>query len=212
VANMAVEAGSETGLFPADAVTHAYLEGRARLDWEELRSDPDAHFADRLAIDLDALEPLVALPPSPGNVVPVSEAVGRPIHQVYIGNCANGTITDLRQAAAVLRGRTVHRNTRAIIVPSSQRVFRQAIDEGLIEVFTDAGVVVSTPTCGACFGGHMGILAPGETAVTTTNRNFTGRMGSDQAEVLLANAWVAAAAAVAGEIVHPSSVVGEGGA
>lgn len=210
VANMAVEAGSETGLFPADATTAAYLNGRTRLPWEELRSDPEARFAARLAIDLDALEPLVALPPSPGNVVPVSEAVGRPIGQVYIGNCANGTITDLRQAAAVLRGRKVHRDTRAIIVPSSQRVYRQAIDEGLIEIFTDAGVVVSTPTCGACFGGHMGILAPGETAVTTTNRNFTGRMGSDQAEVLLANAWVAAAAAVAGEIVHPSSVVGEG--
>ncbi len=209
VANMAVESGSETGLFPADEVTAAYLDGRSERQWHSLRSDPDACFADRLTIDLDRLEPLLALPPSPGNVVPVGDATRRRIHQVYIGNCANGTITDLRQAAAVLRGRTVHRGTRAIVVPSSRRVYRQALEEGLIEVFVDAGVVVSTPTCGACFGGHMGILAPGETAVATTNRNFTGRMGSDRAEVYLANAWVAAAAAVAGEIVDPAQVVGE---
>lgn len=209
VANMAVEAGSETGMFPADGTTMAYLDGRTDRQWEAIRSDPDARFADRLRIELDGLDPQIALPPSPGNVVSVAEASGRPIQQVYIGNCANGTITDLRQAAMVLRGRKVHSNTRAIIVPSSQRVYRQAIEEGLLDIFTDAGVVVSTPTCGACFGGHMGILAPGEAAVTTTNRNFTGRMGSDQADVHLANAWVAAAAAVAGEIIDPSEVVGE---
>lgn len=208
VANMAVEAGSETGLFAADATTAGYLDGRTERSWETLSSDPDARFADRLVIDLNRLEPLVALPPSPGNVVSLSEAAGRPIHQVYIGNCANGTITDLRQAATVLRGRKVHRRTRAIIVPSSQRVYRQAIEEGLLDVFAAAGVVVSTPTCGACFGGHMGILAPGEAAVTTTNRNFTGRMGSDQADVHLANAWVAAAAAVAGEIIDPADILG----
>lgn len=209
VANMAVEAGSETGLFPADGCTAAYLDARTDRSWHELRSDPDARFANRLEIDLDDLDPLVALPPSPGNVVSVHDAAGRPIQQVYIGNCANGTITDLRQAATVLRGRKVHRHARAIIVPSSQRVYRQAIEEGLLDVFVDAGAVVSTPTCGACFGGHMGILAPGEAAVTTTNRNFTGRMGSDQAQVHLANAWVAAAAAVAGEIIDPAEVLGE---
>ena len=209
-ANMAVEAGAETGLFPADEVTAAYLDGRAGRAWEVLRSDPDAELAGRLGVDLGGLEPLVARPPSPGNVAPVAEAAGRPVHQVYIGNCANGTITDLRQAAAVMKGRKVQRGTRMIVVPSSQRVYRQALREGLLEIFLDAGAVVSTPTCGACFGGHRGILAPGEVAVATTNRNFTGRMGSDRAEVYLANAWVAAAAAVAGEIVDPAAVVGEG--
>ncbi len=209
VANMAVEAGAETGIFPADQTTTEYLDGRTDRKWSALRSDPDAIFARRLRIELDTLEPLIAMPPSPGNVAPVGEVVGRKIHQVYIGNCANGTITDLRQAAQVLRDRKIHPGTRAIIVPSSQRVYRQAIEEGLLEVFIDAGAVVSTPTCGACFGGHTGILAPGESAIATTNRNFTGRMGSDRADVYLASAWVAAAAAVAGEITNPADVMGE---
>jgi len=206
-ANMAVEAGSETGIFPADDTVADYLGGRTDREWTRLGSDDDACFADRLRIDLNALGPLVASPPSPGNVSSLDDVVGRKVDQVYIGNCANGTITDLRQAAEVMRGRCVHRGTRAIIVPSSQRVYRQAIEEGLLEIFAAAGVVVSTPTCGACFGGHTGILAAGETAVATTNRNFKGRMGAPDAEVFLANAWVAAAAAVAGEIVRPSDVV-----
>lgn len=209
VANMAVEAGADTGLFPADEVTAAYLEGRARRPWNAERSDPDASFAGRIRLDLGALRPLVALPHSPGNVVTVDDAAGRPVDQVYIGNCANGTITDLRQAAEVLRGRRVHPGCRAIIVPASQRTYRQALAEGLLEVFAEAGCAVSTPTCGACFGGHTGVLAAGERALTTTNRNFRGRMGSPEAEVSLANAWVAAAAAVAGEIVDPAEVVGE---
>jgi len=209
VANMAVETGAETGIFPADRVTTDYLDGRTDRWWSVLRSDPDATFARRLQIDLETLDPLVAMPPSPGDVAPVGEVTGRKIHQVYIGNCANGTITDLRQAATVLRDRRVHPGTRAIIVPSSQRIYRQALEEGLLEVFTAAGAVVSTPTCGACFGGHMGILAPGEAAVATTNRNFTGRMGSDRADVYLANAWVAAAAAITGEITNPVDVAGE---
>lgn len=208
VANMAVEAGAETGIFPCDAVTSSYLAGRTDLKWTDLRSDDDAAFARRLRIDLGSLPPLLARPPSPGNVAAVDASTGRRVDQVYIGNCANGTITDLRQAASVLAGRTVHAGTRAIIVPSSQRVYRQAIEEGLLEIFVAAGAVVSTPTCGACFGGHMGILAPGETALATTNRNFTGRMGSPRAEIFLGNAYVAAAAAVAGEIVHPAAVVG----
>ena len=210
VANMAVEAGAETGIFPADRITAEYLDGRTDRTWSALRSDPDATYARRLRIDLEALGPLVAKPPSPGDVAPVDDVVGRRIDQVYIGNCANGTITDLRQAAMVLRDQMVHPGTRAIIVPSSQRVYRQALEEGLLDVFIDAGAVVSTPTCGACFGGHMGILAPGESAVATTNRNFTGRMGSDRADVYLASAWVAAAAAVTGEITNPADVMGEG--
>jgi 3-isopropylmalate/(R)-2-methylmalate dehydratase large subunit len=209
VANMAVEAGAESGIFPADRITTDYLDGRTDREWSALRSDPDAVFARRLRIDLETLGPLVAMPPSPGNVAPIGEVVGRKIHQVYIGNCANGTITDLRQAADVLRDRRVHQGTRAIIVPSSQRVYRQALEEGLLEVFIDAGAVVSTPTCGACFGGHMGILAPGESAIATTNRNFTGRMGSDRADVYLASAWVAAAAAVTGEVTDPGDVMEE---
>jgi 3-isopropylmalate/(R)-2-methylmalate dehydratase large subunit len=208
VANMAVEAGAETGLFPADDTTAEYLAGRTERPWRSERSDPDAAFAQELRIDLSELPPLVALPHLPGNVVPVGDAVGTRIDQVYIGNCANGTITDLRQAAQVLRGKRVHPDCRAIVVPATQSVYREALREGLVDVFLDAGVMVSTPTCGACFGGHMGVLGPGERAVTTTNRNFRGRMGSGEAEVLLANAYVAAAAAVGGEVVAPEAVMG----
>jgi 3-isopropylmalate/(R)-2-methylmalate dehydratase large subunit len=208
VANMAVEAGSETGFFPADDTVAAYLEGRTDRPWTAERSDPGADFSSTVRIDLDALPPLVALPHSPGNVVPLDQAVGRKIDQVYIGNCSNGTMTDLRQAAELLRGRRVHERVRAIIVPASQRVYREALAEGLLDLFVEAGAMVSTPTCGACFGGSGGVLAPGESAVTTTNRNFRGRMGSSEAGVHLANAWVAAAAAVAGEIVDPAELAG----
>ena len=207
VANMAVEAGAETGLFPADETTKAYLEGRTDRPWHADGSDPDADYARTVAIDLAALRPLVALPHSPGNVVPVDEARGLRIDQVYVGNCSNGTMTDLRQVADVLRGRTVHPRTRMIVVPASQRIYREALAEGLLDAFVEAGAMVSTPTCGACFGGGMGVLAAGERALATTNRNFRGRMGSGDSEVCLANAWVAAAAAVAGEIVHPASLL-----
>jgi 3-isopropylmalate/(R)-2-methylmalate dehydratase large subunit len=203
---MAVEAGSETGIFPADEKVAEYLEGRARWPWRAERSDDDAEFRQRIGIDLSALEPLVALPHLPGNVVPVSEAAGVPVDQVYIGNCSNGTMTDLRQAASILAGRRVHPRTRAIVVPATQAIWREAAAEGLLDAFVEAGAMVSTPTCGACFGGSNGVLAPGENAVTTTNRNFRGRMGSPEAGVHLANAWVAAAAAVAGELVHPREV------
>jgi 3-isopropylmalate/(R)-2-methylmalate dehydratase large subunit len=207
VANMAVEAGSETGFFPADDTVAEYLDGRTDRPWTAERSDPGADFASTVRIDLGTLPPLVALPHSPGNVVPLDQATGRKIDQVYIGNCSNGTMTDLRQAAELLRGRQVHPRVRAIIVPASQRVYREALAEGLLDLFVEAGAMVSTPTCGACFGGSGGVLAPGESAVTTTNRNFKGRMGSSEAGVHLANAWVAAAAAVAGEIVDPAELV-----
>jgi 3-isopropylmalate/(R)-2-methylmalate dehydratase large subunit len=207
VANMAVEAGSETGFFPADDIVGEYLEGRTTREWRAERSDPDAEIAQRVQVDLDSLPPLVALPHSPGNVVPIDEARGRRIDQVYVGNCSNGTMTDLRQAAEILRGRSVHPHCRMIVVPATQRVYREALAEGLLDVFAAAGAMVSTPTCGACFGGGNGVLAAGERAITTTNRNFRGRMGSGEAEVCLANAWVAAAAAVAGEIVDPADVL-----
>lgn len=208
VSNMAVEAGAETGIFPADDTTAGYLEGRTDRPWQRERSDADAAFARRLRVDLAGLPPLVALPHLPGNVVPVEEVAGLRVDQVYIGNCANGTMTDLRQAAELLGGRRVHRNCRAIVVPATQRIYREALREGLLDLFVEAGAVVSTPTCGACFGGHNGVLAAGERAVATTNRNFRGRMGSSEAEVLLANAYVAAAAAVAGELVAPAEVAG----
>jgi 3-isopropylmalate/(R)-2-methylmalate dehydratase large subunit len=206
VSNMSVEAGAETGLFPADETTAGYLDGRVEPGWTAERSDPDAVLAQTLEIDLSALEPLIALPHLPGNVVPIAEAIGTKIDQVYVGNCSNGTMTDLRQTAEILRGRSVHEGCRMIVVPATQSIYRHALAEGLLDVFVEAGAMVSTPTCGACFGGHMGVLAAGERALTTTNRNFKGRMGSPEAEVHLANAYVAAAAAVAGEIVHPSEV------
>lgn len=207
VSNMAVEAGAETGLFPADGVVAEYLEGRTERSWAAERSDPDAAFVRRLRIDLAEVPPLIALPHLPGNVVPVEDVRGRKIDQVYIGNCSNGTMTDLRQTAEILKGRKVHPDCRAIVVPATQRIYREAMREGLLDAFVEAGAIVSTPTCGACFGGHMGVMGPGETAITTTNRNFKGRMGSSEAEVHLANAWVAAAAAVSGEIVDPADVL-----
>lgn len=207
VANMAVEAGAETGLFGADEVTREYLSGRVDREWDELRSDADAEVAREVRVDLPSLEPLVAAPHSPGNVVPLAEAAGTRVQQVYIGNCANGTLTDLRQAAAVLRGRRVHPGARAVIVPATQNIYREALAEGLLDTFVEAGAMVSTPTCGACFGGGMGVPGAGETAVTTTNRNFRGRMGSRDAGVYLANAYVAAAAAVAGELVDPAELI-----
>ncbi|MGH2857766.1 MAG: 3-isopropylmalate dehydratase large subunit [Solirubrobacteraceae bacterium] len=207
VSNMAVEAGAETGLFAADEVTREYLEGRVTRTWEALSSDADGAVAREVVVDLNTLGPLVAAPHSPGNVVALRDVVGTPVNQVYIGNCANGTITDLRQAADVLRGRSVHPRSRAVVVPATQAIFRQALREGLLDDFAAAGAMVSTPTCGACFGGGMGVPAAGETAVTTTNRNFRGRMGSPDASVYLANAWVAAAAAVAGEFVDPGELI-----
>lgn len=207
VANMAVEAGAETGLFAADELTRAYLAERVTRDWQALESDADAEIAGEVRIDLSKLGPLVAAPHSPGNVVALADAVGTPVEQVYIGNCANGTITDLRQAAEVFRGRSVHPRSRAVVVPATQSIYRQAMQEGLLDTFAAAGAMVSTPTCGACFGGGMGVPAAGETAVTTTNRNFKGRMGSPDARVYLANAWVAAAAAVAGELVDPGELI-----
>ena len=206
VANMAVEAGAETGLFPADETTSAYLEGRLSGEWVAERSDPDASFAREVRVDLDALPPLIALPHLPGNVAAVSDVAGTKIDQVYIGNCANGTMTDLRQTASILRGRTIHRDCRMIVVPATQRIYREALAEGLLDLFVEAGAMVSTPTCGACFGGGMGVLGAGERAIATTNRNFRGRMGSREAEVHLANAYVAAASAVAGEIIDPAEL------
>ena len=168
--------------------------------------DPGAAYRAHVTVDLSRLQPLVARPPSPGDAVPVGGLAGQKIDQVYVGNCANGTITDLRQVASVLKGRSIAPSVRMIVVPATQAIWRQALAEGLLEIIAAAGAAISTPTCGACFGGHMGILAAGETAIATTNRNFRGRMGDPASQVFLANAWVAAASAVAGTIVHPDTL------
>ena len=204
VANMAVEAGAETCVFEADEQVHAFAAAHGWRARSAVAPDPDAHYQSTRVIDLDALEPLVAVPPSPANGTVLSKLVGTKVDQVYIGNCSNGTLTDLRQAASILRGRKVSRDVRVIIVPATNAIYREAAAEGLLEVFASAGAAVSLPTCGACFGGHMGVLAEGETAIATTNRNFKGRMGHPDSRVYLSNAWVAAAAAVNGEIVDPS--------
>ena len=210
VANMAVEAGSETGFFPADETVAAYLEGRTDRPWSRGALRPRCRGrAQAVQIDLDRLPPLVALPHSPGNVVPLGEAAraqDRPgLHRQLLERDDDRPAAGGRAAA---RPAGAAERTRAIIVPASQRVYREALAEGLLDVFVEAGAMVSTPTCGACFGGSGGVLGPGESAITTTNRNFRGRMGSSEAGVHLANAWVAAAAAVAGEIVDPAEVLG----
>lgn len=207
VCNMAVEGGAKTGIVTPDAVTEAWARAHVALrPYELVAPDPDARYAASYTFDLADFGPMVARPHSPANVVPLDEVVGTHVDQVYIGNCANGTLTDLRQAVSLLGGRRVARGTRAIVVPATQRVYEQAMAEGLIAQLVEAGVAVSTPTCGACFGGHMGLLDDGEVAITTTNRNFRGRMGHAGAQVYLANASVAAAAAVAGEIVDPAQI------
>ncbi|WP_043833073.1 aconitase/3-isopropylmalate dehydratase large subunit family protein [Muricoccus aerilatus] len=203
VANMAVEAGADTCVFEGDGQSAARQAGFGAPATAAVMADPGARYREQVSIDLGALSPLVAKPPSPAGGVPVEALRGQRVDQVYIGNCANGTITDLRQATEILRGRRVAPGVRLVVVPATQRIWRQALAEGLLDALAAAGAAVSTPTCGACFGGHMGILAAGETAIATTNRNYRGRMGDPDSQVFLANAWVAAAAAVAGEIVPP---------
>lgn len=208
IANMTVEAGADTCVLEADHQVLDYVLERKAPIRNRVAPDADAPYLARHPIDLGALEPIIAAPPSPDNATPISALAGTRVDQVYVGNCANGTITDLRQVADVLEGRKVSRRVRMIVVPATQEIYRQALREGLIEIFIDAGAAVSLPTCGACFGGHNGVLAKGETAVATINRNFRGRMGDPESNVYLANAWVAAAAAVAGEIVHPAAILG----
>ncbi len=206
MANMAIEAGAKAGLVPVDDITCAYLEGRAERPPIEYRSDSNAQYAAVYDIDAADVVPLVAFPHLPSNVRPAAEARDVCIDQVVIGSCTNGRIGDMRQAADVLRGRTVHPNVRCIVIPATQQVFRRCIDEGLMQIFLDAHCAVSTPTCGPCLGGHMGVLAAGERAVATTNRNFVGRMGDPASEVYLASPIVAAASAVAGHIALPQDL------
>ncbi len=207
MANMAIEAGAKAGLFAVDETTQAYIDGRVSGPFEAHASDADAAIASVVEIDVSDIPLQVAFPHLPENAQPVSAARSVDIDQAVIGSCTNGRLEDLRIAAQILRDRKVHRDVRCIVIPGTQQVYLDALREGLIEVFIEAGAVVSTPTCGPCLGGHMGILAAGEVAVSTTNRNFRGRMGHTDSEVYLSGPAVAAASAVLGRIGSPEEVV-----
>jgi 3-isopropylmalate/(R)-2-methylmalate dehydratase large subunit len=206
MANMAIEAGAKAGIFGVDNKTQLYVKSRADRPYLVYEPDSDAEYSNVIEYDVSNMEPQVALPHSPANVRPVSQVGNIEIDQAVIGSCTNGRIEDLRVAAQILKGRKIHRGVRCIIIPGSQQVYLDALVEGMLGVFIRAGAVVSTPTCGPCLGGHMGVLADGEKCVSTTNRNFVGRMGSTKAEVYLANPAVAAASAIMGRIASPEEI------
>ncbi len=208
MANMAIEAGAKNGIFAPDRSTCEYVSERASRKYDVYQSDAAAEYADVVEIDVSTLEPQVAFPHLPSNTRAVSESTHVSIDQVVIGSCTNGRIEDMRVAASVLKGRSVHPYVRAIVIPATQAIYLQALREGIIESLIQAGAVVSTPTCGPCLGGYMGVLADGERCVATTNRNFVGRMGHPKSEVYLAGPAVAAASAVLGRIASPEEVVG----
>jgi len=203
ISNMAIEAGAKNGIFPFDEATRSFSDGRGKRPYTVYESDPDAIYAETRSVDLSSLEPMVALPFLPSNVKPVSEVKGMRVDQVVIGSCTNGWIEDLRVAASILKGRKIAGGVRLIVIPATPTIMLQAISEGLVEDIIRAGGAVSTPTCGPCLGGHMGILASGERAVSTTNRNFVGRMGHPESEVVLSSPAVAAASALAGCLADP---------
>ena len=206
IANMAIEAGAKNGIFPVDEKTVEYMTGRVNRPWTAYEPDPDAEYEKTIEIDLSAIEPTVSLPHLPSNTKTAREVAGMDIQQCVIGSCTNGRISDLRVAAKVMEGKKVADGVRCIVIPATQDVYMQALKEGLIETFITAGAVVSTPTCGPCLGGHMGVLYAGERAISTTNRNFVGRMGHVKSEVVLASPAVAAASAVKGTICTPDDL------
>ncbi len=206
MANMSIEAGAKNGIFPVDATTEAYCAAVGKKNYTVYHADKDAEYTQTLVIDCAKIEPQVAIPWLPDNTRNASDLHDITVHQAVIGTCTNGRIEDMRQAAEVLKGRKVHPSVRAIVIPGSQKVYMQCIKEGLVESFIDAGCVVSTPTCGPCVGGHMGVLADGERCISTTNRNFRGRMGHVKSEVYLTGPYVAAASAIAGYICGPEEI------
>ncbi len=206
ICNMAIEAGAKNGIFPVDDITREYMKGRVDRPYKEYSADPDAEYEKTYTIDLSTLRPTVSFPHLPENTRTIDEAKGVKIDQVVIGSCTNGRISDMRAAAEILKGRHKAAGIRVIVIPATQSIYKQCIHEGLIDIFIDAGCVVSTPTCGPCLGGYMGILADGEKCVSTTNRNFVGRMGAVTSEVYLASPQVAAASAVTGEITSPEDL------
>ena len=212
MANMAIEAGGKSGIFEPDVKTREFCSARSPRSGAYLKSDPDAKYAYQKTFDASAIEPVVAYPFSPENVHPISKAAASDIRidQSVIGSCTNGRIEDLRTAARILQGQKVAPGVRLIIFPASPQAWKQALKEGLIDTFIEAGAIVSPSTCGPCLGGHMGVLAAEEVAISTTNRNFAGRMGHPKARAYLSNVAVAAASAVTGKISHPAEVVGKG--
>jgi len=204
--NMAIEAGGKNGIIEPDETTLEYIKQRARHVYNVYQSDPDAVYKDVIEIDCSKIEPQVSFPHLPENTKPISEVGDIQIDQAVVGSCTNGRIEDLREAASVLRGRKVHPDVRMIVIPGTQEIYLQAVQEGLAQIFVEAGAVFSTPTCGPCLGGHMGVLAAGERDVATTNRNFVGRMGHVTSEVYLAGPSVAAASAVMGRIASPEEI------
>lgn len=207
ITNMAIEAGGKSGIMPADEVAEEYVKARTKEPYKIFTSDEDANYSERFTINLSELEPIVALPSLPSNGKFISQVERVKMDQVYIGSCTNGRIEDLRIAASVMKGHKVADGTRAIVVPATTEVWKMAMREGLLEIFADAGCVVSTATCGACLGGHMGVLGADETCLSTTNRNFTGRMGSPQSKVYLASPATAAATAITGVITDPRELL-----
>ena len=206
IANMAIEAGGKNGIFPVDEKTVEYVGGRVSRDWKKYEADEDAEYESVVNIDLSSLRPTVSLPHLPSNTRTIDEVKGMKIDQVVIGSCTNGRISDLRIAADILKGRKVAPGIRCIVIPATQEVSMQCLREGLTEIFLEAGCAFSTPTCGPCLGGHMGCMADGERAVSTTNRNFVGRMGHVGSEVILASPAVAAASAVKGALASPEDL------
>jgi 3-isopropylmalate/(R)-2-methylmalate dehydratase large subunit len=206
MANMAIEAGGKNGIFAPDEKTQDYLKGKTDRNFTVIESDKDAEYVEVREYDVSEMEPQVSLPHLPSNSVPVSEAGDVSIDQVVIGSCTNGRIEDLRLAASILKGRKAKKGLRLIVIPATPNIYREALNEGLFDIFLDAGAVIGPPTCGPCLGGHMGVLAEGERAVATTNRNFLGRMGDPKSEVYLASPAVAAASAVTGKVTGPEEL------
>ena len=206
MANMAVEAGGKNGIITPDEITRQYVDGRANRPYRFFRSDPEAHYAEVREYDVSNIEPQVALPPDPGNTKAISEIGEVQIDQAVIGSCTNGRLEDLMEAARVLKGRKAAPWLRLIIIPATPSIYREAMKEGLFQIFLEANAVIGPPTCGPCLGGHMGVLAKGERAIATTNRNFVGRMGHRESEIYLSNPAVAAASAVLGRICSPEEL------
>ena len=206
ICNMAIEAGAKNGIFPVDDATRAYVEGRVTRPWTAVEADPDAEYQRTIDIDLSAVDCTVAWPHLPENTHPATDGAEIAIDQIVIGSCTNGQLPDMAAAAAVLKGHHLASGVRGIIIPATQSVYRECMHRGYTDIFMDAGCIVSTPTCGPCLGGHMGILAAGERCVSTTNRNFVGRMGHVDSEVYLASPATAAASGIAGHICHPKDI------
>ena len=209
ITNMVIEAGGKSGFIEADEVTEAYLKDRAKRPYKIYKSDPDAQYLVKHEWDISGMEPQVAKPNLPDNVVGVSEVLGAKIHSAFLGSCTNGRIEDLRIAAQLMKGRKVAKGLRFMVIPATQNVYRQALKEGLIDIFMEAEAVVSAATCGPCLGGHMGVLGPNEVCMSSSNRNFPGRMGHKDSQVYLANPAVVTASAIAGHIAHPDEILGK---